>query len=147
MRIGPVAEASAAQRLKARLASEGFDAATVAEEGQIWVGHWVQLESVATREEAEKAVARLTAGGLPDVYILQTSPPFSISLGVFRDQARANKVAAVASSLGFRPQTRDRYRIGTQYWVSVVVPAGRSLPLQALGQESGQILRAEQVRC
>jgi hypothetical protein len=147
MRIGPLAEGVLAQRLGARLSREGFDATTQAQEGQIWVGHWVQLESFATREEADRVVARLTGGGLPDVYVLQASPPFSISLGVFRDRAKAEKVAAIARNLGFRPKTNDRFRPGTQYWVSVVVPPGRTLPLQALGQESGQILRAEPARC
>lgn len=147
MRVGPLADGTLAQSLRTRLSRDGFDAIAVAEEGQIWVGHWVQLESVASRDEADQAVARLAAGGLPDVYVLQTSPPFSISLGVFRDRARADNVAATAARLGFKPQTTDRFRTGTQYWVSVVLPASRSLPLQALGQESGQILRAEQVNC
>lgn len=147
VRVGPIVEGALAQTVRARLSRAGFDAAASAEEGQIWVGHWVQLDSVATREEADQAVARLAAGGLPDAYVLQTSAPYSISLGVFRDRARADNVAATAARLGFRPQTTDRFRVGTQYWVNVILPAGRSLPLDALGQESGQILRAEQVVC
>lgn len=147
IRLGPIAESATAESLRARLAAGAFDAAKVVEEGQIWVGHWVQLESVATREEADRIVAQLAAGGLPDAYVLQASPPFSISLGVFRDRARADTVAAAASRLGFRPQTTDRFRAGTQFWLSVVVPVGRELPLDELGRQTGEILRAEQVEC
>lgn len=147
VRLGPIAESATAEALRARLASGAFDAAKVVEEGQIWVGHWVQLESVATREEADRIVAQLAAGGLPDAYVLQASPPFSISLGVFRDRARADTVAAAANRLGFRPQTTDRFRAGTQYWLSVIVPDGRELPLDELGREIGEILRAEKVEC
>jgi hypothetical protein len=147
LRIGPIADGEMADTLRARLAGQGFDAATAAEEGQIWVGHWVQLESVASREEADRIAARLAAGGLPDAYVLQTSPPFSISLGVFRDRDRAAKVAAAAAQLGFRPQTTDRYRAGIQYWLTAAVPPGRALPLDELARESGQILRADQVTC
>ena len=107
----------------------------------------MQLESVASRDEADRIVARLTAGGLPDAYVFQTSPPFSVSLGVFRDRDRAEKVAQAATSLGFHPQTTDRYRSGLQYWLSVALPPGRTLPLNELGRESGQILRAEPVAC
>jgi SPOR domain len=147
VRIGPIADGQVGDALRARLAASGFEAMLDAEDGQIWVGHWVQLESVASREEADRVVARLAAGGLPDAYVLQTSPPFSISLGVFRDRERADKVSAAAAALGFKPQTTDRYRAGVQYWLAFVMPAGKSLPLEELGRESGQILRAEQASC
>lgn len=148
MRIGPITEGLAADKLRARLAAQGFSATTSAEEGQVWVGHWVQLESVASREEADRLVARLAAGGLPDAYVvLQAAPPFAISLGVFRDRERAEAVARQATRMGFRPRTTDRYRTGMQYWLSVVVPKGQELPMEALGQESGQILRAERANC
>jgi len=113
----------------------------------VWVGHWVQLEPVQTRAEADQVVARLAAGGLPDAYVLQTTAPFSISLGVFRDRARADAIAATATRLGFKPALTDRYRSGVQYWLTVVVPPGRSPSLEQLGRETGQILRAETVAC
>lgn len=147
VRIGPITDGQVGDSLRARLTASGFDATLDAEEGQIWVGHWVQLESVASREEADRLVARLAAGGLPDAYVLQTSPPFSISLGVFRDKDRADRVSAAATALGFKPQTTDRYRAGVQYWLAFVMPADKRLSLEDLGRESGQILRAEEVSC
>lgn len=147
LRIGPIADGQMADTLRAQLAGKGFEARTAAEEGQIWVGHWVQLESVASREEADRIAARLAAGGLPDAYVLQTSPPFSISLGVFRVRDRAEKVAAAAAQLGFRPQTTDRYRAGIQYWLTAAIPAGQAPSLDELGRESGQILRADPITC
>jgi hypothetical protein len=146
-RVGPIVDGQMADGLRARLAGLGLAAATTAEEGQIWVGHWVQIESVASREEADRIAARLAAGGLPDAYVLQASPPFSISLGVFRDRDRADKVAAAAVKLGFQPQTTDRYRAGLQYWLTAAIPAGRTLPLDDLARESGQILRADRIAC
>lgn len=146
-RIGPIADGQLADTIRARLTATGSATSLAAEEGQVWVGHWVQLESVASRDEADAVVARLAAGGLPDAYVLQTSPPYSISLGVFRDRERADAVAAAAARLGFRARLTDRFRSGLQYWLSVGVPAGATLPLEQLGRESGQILRAEAVPC
>ncbi len=146
-RVGPLTDGQLADTLRARLGERGFAAVVAAEEGQIWVGHWVQIESVTSREEADRIAARLASGGLPDAYVLQNSPPFSVSLGVFRDRERADKVAAAAAALGFHPQTTDRYRSGMQYWLTVSVPPGRALPLADLGRESGQILRSDQVVC
>jgi hypothetical protein len=147
MRIGPLTDGPLADTLRGRLADQGFEAVIAAEEGQVWVGHWVQIENVPSREEADRIAARLAAGGLPDAYVLQNSPPFSVSLGVFRARDRADKVAVAAGALGFHPQTTDRYRAGTQYWLTVTVPAGRTLPLADLGRQSGQILRSDQVAC
>jgi hypothetical protein len=147
LRIGPIADGQVADTLHSSMISRDIKVDLNTEEGQIWVGHWVQLESVATRQEADVIAARLTAGGLPDAYVLQTAPPFSISLGVFRDRARADNIVAQATRLGFRPQISDRYRAGLQYWLAAEVPAGSSLPLEELGRQTGQILRAEPVTC
>ncbi len=147
LRIGPLADAQLADTLRSSLSRRDVTTTVASTEGQIWVGHWVQLETVASRQEAEAIAARLAASGLPDAYILQTSPPFSISLGVFRDKERADKVAAEAARLGFHPQMTDRYRPGIQYWLTAVVPPGASLPADALGRESGQIVRSEATPC
>ncbi len=146
-RIGPVADREVADKLHARLAGRSLQVSTVVESGRIWVGHWVQLESVPTREAADQIVARLVAGGLPDAYVLQSAPPFSVSLGVFRDKERADTMAAKAAALGFRTELVDRYRSGTQYWLLLPTVPGHMLRLDDLAREAGQILRAETVIC
>ncbi|MCC7257016.1 MAG: SPOR domain-containing protein [Gammaproteobacteria bacterium] len=146
-RVGPLADGQLADTLRSSLVARGIGATVMTEEGQVWVGHWVQLESVASRQEADSIAARLMAGGLPDAYVLQTSPPFSISLGVFRDRERADAVAAQAARIGFRPQVTDRYRAGLQFWLTLVVPAGTPFSAEGIGRETGQILRSEATPC
>lgn len=146
-RIGPILDGQVLDRLRARLLGRGITASTQTEDGQVWVGHWVQLESVPGREEADRMVARLAAAGVPDAYVFQSAPPFTVSLGVFRDKAHAERVAARAAELGFHPQLTDRYRAGTKYWLLLpMTPAGPP-GLDDLSQESGEILRAETVPC
>jgi SPOR domain len=147
VRVGPIADGEVAGRLKTRLEGNGFAPSIGDEAGQVWVGYWVQLEAVATREEADAITARLAAGGLPDAYVLTTGAPYPISLGVFRDRERADAVVATATGLGFRPQVSDRYRAGVQYWLTLRMPTGRSLSLDELGKETGQILRSEPANC
>jgi hypothetical protein len=146
-RLGPIGDGQVADALRSRLAGLGVASTMTTAEGQVWVGHWVQIESVASRAEADRAVARLAAGGLPDAYVLQTSPPFSISLGVFRDRGKAEAVSSAAAALGFRPQVTDRYRAGIQYWLTFSQPAEGKLPLEDFAREFGQILRTERVAC
>lgn len=147
MRVGPISEGATADVVRLRLTEAGLDVTMMAEDGQIWVGYWIQLPSVPTRGEADGLLARLAAGGLPDAYVVQTTPPFSISLGVFRDRERAETVVQKAKRMGFFPKISDRYRTGQQYWIFVVMPSGRSLPAGALSTADGKGVRAEQVRC
>jgi cell division protein FtsN len=146
-RIGPIADGQIADSLRAGLVGRGIQAGTVAEDGQVWVGHWVQLEGVQTREEADRMAARLAAGGLPDAYVFQSTPPFTVSLGVFRDKDKADRVAAAATALGFRPQVTDRYRSGTQYWLVLPTVPAADLRLDEMSRQTGQILRTEAVAC
>jgi cell division protein FtsN len=147
IRVGPIADGQVAELLRSRLVEAGFSPELGSEDGQVWVGYWVQLEPVATREEADQIVARLAAGGLPDAYVLQTTAPFGVSLGVFRERERADLVAAAAAGLGFRAQMADRYRPGLEYWLTMAPKTGQPLSLESLGQEIGQILRAEPTAC
>jgi hypothetical protein len=146
-RIGPLAEGGAADAVRKRLQREGISVSQSSEDGQIWVGHWVQIPNAGNRQQAEAAVSKLDAGGLPDAYVLDVAGSISISLGVFRDRQRADKVVADAQRLGFQPVVTDRHRPGVQYWLLANVPAGRSAALPDMGRESGQILRSERVPC
>jgi hypothetical protein len=147
LRIGPLADGGVADAVSQRLQQQGIVVAQSSEEGQIWVGHWVQLENVGDRAQAERTVARLSAGGLPDAYVLQAAGPATISLGVFRSQERADKVVADARRLGFSPVVTDRYRVGVQFWLLARLRAGERVPVAELARESGQILRSEPVSC
>jgi len=146
-RIGPLVDGQLADMLRSSLNGRGVRTGMTTEEGQVWVGHWVQLEQFSSRQEADQIAARLAAGGLPDAYVLQAVPPFSISLGVFRDRARADNVVSQASRLGFKPRITDRFRAGLQYWLTAEMRPGEDLSLEDLGKESGQILRAEPMSC
>ena len=146
-RIGPLSDGGLADAVGQRLRAEGIAVSQTSEEGQIWVGHWVQLENVGNRQQADQIVGRLSAGGLPDAYVLQATGPISISLGVFRSRERADKVVAEARKLGFQPTVTDRYRPGVQYWLLVRAPAGGRLGLTELARETGQIIRSDAVPC
>lgn len=145
-RLGPIDDGQFADTLRATLAARGLRATTVVEAGQVWVGHWVQLESVPTREAADRMVARLAEGGLPDAYVFQSQPPFSVSLGVFREKERADRVAAAAAALGFHPEVTDRYRSGAQYWLFLQA-APEALQLGDLAREAGPEPKVQPVPC
>lgn len=146
-RIGPFDSPEPASSIAQQLGGRGMTVDLVHETGDIWVGHWVQVADMETGAKAKQAVERLVKAGLNDAYIVRTDPTVDISLGVFRGEAGANRIEKIARSAGLNPIRTDRFRTGTQHWVSVELLGGQALVLTDLELPSSQILRTETVAC
>ena len=124
--IGPVPDQNAAQQLSVSLAKQGVKAQPVPREGRVWVGHWVQIQGFADRELADAARQRLLKAGLPDAYVMQDGPISIISLGVFRERGRAERVIEAARRAGFKAVMRDRVRTARSIgWYPARRPANK----------------------
>lgn len=147
LRVGPLPDAAAAQQAGQRLATRGIDALTIARDSQLWLGHWVQIGGFASVPAAESARQRLVAGGLSDAYLMQDGTEPMISLGVFRDRSRADRVAGAARTLGFDVSMRDRYRPAVEQWL-LIRPRPDQVPgIADLGLAGDRIMRTETVPC
>lgn len=146
-RLGPLPDSTAAQQGSRSLADRGIDATPIARDAQLWLGHWVQISGFDSVPAAESARERLVAGGIPDALIMQDGPQPMISLGVFRDRNRADRVASAARRLGFEVGMRDRYRPGVEQWLLVRPRAGQALLPADLSLAGDRIMRAEPAPC
>ena len=146
-RLGPFTREGGIRSLVDLLSEQGHDVREDSREGQIWVGHWVQLADLPGPEAAEDALDRLIAAGIVDAYVVSTSPAYKISLGVFRNRDGAENAAGVAGRLGLEALMVDRFRSGMEYWLTVAVDRGRELDLAGVTLDGGQILRTEPVAC
>lgn len=146
-RIGPFVESATADSIAQQLGNRGFSVSRASEQGDIWVGHWVQLLDLENEQEARRAVDRLVKAGLLDTYIVQTEPTYNISLGVFSGRKGADRIRELARGLGMNPQTTDRFRTGTQHWIMVRYVEGKAFDLQDIQLDTRQILRTEDVPC
>ena len=116
--IGPVPDASAAQQLSVALAERGIRAQPVPREGRVWLGHWVQVQGFSDKEQAEAARQQLLGAGLPDAYVMQDGSMTIISLGVFRERGRADRVIEAARRAGFKAVMRERVKAAAdEYWL------------------------------
>jgi hypothetical protein len=147
LRVGPLPTEAAAQQAGAVLSRQGIDAAPFARDAQLWLGHWVQIPGFTSVADAEAARQRLVAGGIPDAYLMQDGPQPIISLGVFRERSRADRVAAGARELGFGVSIRDRYRPTVEQWLLVRLATGQALSPEALELTGDRIMRTEPVSC
>lgn len=149
--IGPFQDLTTAAQATATLNAAGQASRQRMEQGDVWIGYWVHVPGFEKHEDAERAMARLRENGIADVYISLSggeSASSVISLGVFRESERAQRLLAEAKSLGFDARIADRTRPGTVYWVDVdKSDATAQFDFASLGAQPGKILRLEQRPC
>ena len=124
--IGPFRAEEDADDAVTRYRGEGMRAVLRMSSGEIFVGHWVQIRNIGTREAGNATLEQLRAGGLADAYIVPNDDgTFNISLGLFGDADRAEKVELDARALGLAADITPRTREGDQYWVDIGLPPGK----------------------
>jgi hypothetical protein len=146
LQIGPFAREADADSVRAALETREAEVRQSSEVGQVWVGHWVQVTSLSSREEAERIRDELQSAGIRDAYVLP-GDDYRISLGVFRLRSSANGVMQQAGGLGFQTRIDDRFQPGTNFWLRVRMSGDMSRQLGELRTASGQILRTEALSC
>ena len=95
-------------------------------------GYWVYLPAMATREQALTTARALSAKGVRDYYVVTAGDQQNtISLGLFREPANAEKRRTEISALGFKPQTNTRTEDLPQYWIDLALLGDQALDWRA----------------
>ena len=124
--IGPFRSSSEADEAQMRYLGDGMEVGRRSPLGRIFVGHWVQIPDVPSRDEADRIVQRLHEAGLSDAYFVETvDEGLKISLGVFGVLESAERVELEARSQGFPAEIAPRFSEGTIYFVDIGLPSGR----------------------
>lgn len=145
--VGPFQELAQASAAQSALRAAGFMPTQRVVDGDIWVGYWVHLPGIPTREEANEILERLRADDISDSYIVPGGEDSQIiSLGVFSEISRAAGIRERVRELGYDPTVADRSRRATLYWIDVPAMGDASIDLEAL-QPPGRINRLEQRAC
>ena len=85
-------------------------------------GFLVYLAAPATRTEALGVARELSARGVRDYYVVTAgNQQNSISLGLFRERANADRRRAEIAALGFAPEVTERVEDLPVYWLDVAV--------------------------
>lgn len=124
--IGPFKVSVDADTAQAQYAGEGMRTNLRSAQGKIFVGHWVQIRDIADRETGNAILARLAEGGLNEAYLLDTDDEgLKISLGLFGDLERAEKIELQAKSLDLPADISARTREGAIFYVDIGLPPGK----------------------
>lgn len=124
--IGPFKVRTDADSARLAYSQEGMNAAVRSTRGQIFVGHWVQIRNVESEAEANEMLATLTDGGVPDAYLVRTEDEgLKISLGLFGDIERAEKIELQARSLELPADIAPRTAERSIFFVDIGLPPGK----------------------
>jgi hypothetical protein len=147
--VGPFADLADASQAQAALRSADFQPRQRLEQGELWVGYWVSVQNLKTREDAEDAIEILREGGITDVYLMPGGDPANVlSLGVFSDYQRAQRRSEEVRALGLEPRIDDRKRAGTVYWIDVdLTEPGKVIDTTLFQSDPGKIMRLEVRTC
>ena len=86
-------------------------------------GYWVYLPQAATREAALEDARQLAAKGIRDYYVVTAGDTQNtISLGLFNDQANADRRRAMVQTAGFPAKVEQRVDTAAAYWLDYAVP-------------------------
>lgn len=147
VRLGPFTDPEEADVVARRFREEGRSVKQGSRQGQVWIGHWVQIDGLESSESAAEALDRLAGVGILDAYVVSKSPVYKVSLGVYRIRESADRMAETARQAGLEPLTVDRYRSGMEYWLTIGVDRDGSLDLGQARVDETQILRTENIPC
>lgn len=124
--LGPFTTSTLANGALAEYADQGMRASLRTSQGQIFVGHWVQIRNIENRDLGNAMLARLKAGGLGDAYLVETDDEgLKISLGLFGEISRAERVELQAKSLDLPADITPRMREGAVFFVDIGLPPGK----------------------
>ena len=124
--IGPFTSSPDAQRVFQDYLNEGMRASVRSAEGQIFVGHWVQIRDIPDRETGNAMIDKLVAGGITDAYLVPTEDEgLKISLGLFGEMGRAERLELQAEALNMAAEIAPRMRDAMVFYVDIALPPGQ----------------------
>ncbi|HEY6986537.1 MAG TPA: SPOR domain-containing protein [Rhodanobacteraceae bacterium] len=111
-------------------------------------GYWVYLPALATREQALATARQLSAKGVRDYYVVTAGDQQNtISLGLFRDQANAERRRAEIAALGFSPQSIARTEELPVYWLDYATDRTHPLDWRSKLGAGAAALREQPIEC
>ncbi len=117
--LGPLIKRADADRLSLRLRSMGIQPELNTELSNDQEGYWVLVPPRKNRADAVRIVKRLREAGVTDLWRFTSGKlAHAISLGLFRNQSRAELRRESIANKGFEVEVRPRYRQKTTYWLS-----------------------------
>ncbi len=124
--IGPFKVAADADTAALLYGNEGMKTARRQGKAQVFIGHSVQVEDVASRIAGREMLRKLAEQGLDEAFIVGNDDVgYSIALGIFGQMDNAEKVELQAEAAGFEVEVTPMMRDANVFFVDIGLPPGR----------------------
>lgn len=124
--IGPFKVVGDADSAVLEYTNEGMRAAKRLGKAQVFIGHSVQVEDVASRAAGREMLKKLGEQGLNDAFIVGNDEVgYAIALGIFGQLENAEKVELQARSAGFEVEVAPMMRDADVFFVDIALPPGK----------------------
>ena len=124
--IGPFKVVGDADTAVLEYSSEGMKAVRRQGKAQVFIGHSVQVENVASRAAGREMIGKLAAQGLSDAFIVGNDDiGYAIALGIFGQIENAEKVELQARAAGFEVEIEPMMRDADVFFVDIGLPPGK----------------------
>lgn len=146
--IGPFKSGAEAGEVLSRVVATGLPAQMRSTAGQVFIGHWVQIRDIDNRDTGNQMIDTLRSGGLGDAYLVDAEGEgLKISLGLFGEMERAERIELQAKSLGLQADISARTRDALVFFVDVGLLPGRGAGafVEEYGEE--KVLLRERATC
>lgn len=121
--IGPFQTQSALRQAETALAALGQPLGNRETVERSFRGYWVYLPAFATRDRALVTARELAAAGVRDYYVVTAGDrENTISLGLFRDRANAERRQGEMRSRGYPAELSERVEEQRMYWLALRQP-------------------------
>jgi len=140
--IGPFKTNAEADGAFATYDDQGLRASVRTTQGQVFVGHWVQIREIPDKNTGNGMLQTLRAGGLGDAYLVEDEDAgFKISLGLFGEMSGAERIELEAKSMGLPADITPRMREATVFFVDIGLPPGKGASeiIEKYGEEKVQL--------
>jgi hypothetical protein len=120
--VGPFADLSTAAAASSLLQSRGFTPSQRDEPGEDLIAYWVYLDNVPSDAAATRLLQKLHSNGLADARVMPATGPAEprrISVGLFNEQAGADRRAKQVKSMGLVPAITEQRQPQATYWVNI----------------------------
>jgi hypothetical protein len=110
-------------------------------------GYWVFLPASASRDRALGTARELAAAGIRDYYVVTAGDrENTISLGLFRDRANAERRQEEMHNRGYTAEMSERVEEQRVFWVTLALPAQHAVDWRTLVSAPNE-LQANPVAC
>ena len=124
--IGPFKAVGDADTAVLEYTGEGMKAVRRRGVAQVFIGHSVQVENVASRAAGREMIGKLAEQGLSDAFIVGSDESgYAIALGIFGQIENAEKVELQARAAGYEVEISPMMRDADVFFVDIGLPPGR----------------------